>query len=120
MLDKDEQSLFYKQLGERIRAFRKEKDIKQETLSQRIGLTRISIVNIEQGKQKVQLHVLIEIADALGVDLTQIVPSISFLKESQNRVKLQKDVEKELKKFDVQEGATEIVADFLKLSKSKF
>jgi len=61
-----------------------------------------------------------EIADALGVDLDQIVPSISFLKESQGHMKLQKDVEKELKKFDVHQDASDIVTDFIKLSKSKF
>ncbi len=120
MLSKEEQLIFYQKVGERIRSFRKNEKIKQEVLAQRLGLTRISVVNIEHGKQKVQLHVLIEICDALGVQLHQIVPTIEFLGESQDRAKLQKDVEKKLEKFDVQEGASEIVTDFLRLTKSKF
>jgi transcriptional regulator with XRE-family HTH domain len=119
MLSKEEQSFFYKKLGEGIRACRLKEGCKQEVLAQRLGLTRISIVNIEQGKQKVQLHVLIEIVVALNTTLEQLVPSFNFVKNALPPSKLEKDIKKELEKFDVKAGASDIVTDFVKLSKSK-
>ncbi|HEY0654039.1 MAG TPA: helix-turn-helix transcriptional regulator [Chryseosolibacter sp.] len=119
MLSKDEQSFFYKKLGESIRASRIKEGCKQEVLAQRVGLTRISIVNIEQGKQKVQLHVLIEIAVALNTTIEQLVPTFGYIKSSLPTTKMEKDIKKELEKFDVKAGASDIVTDFVKLSKSK-
>lgn len=67
-------SEFYKQIGESIR-FRRGKNLSQEALASAVGLTRTSISNIESGRQKMLLHTLVDIADALKVDASQLLPT---------------------------------------------
>ena len=66
-----EQIAFYKNLGTRIRALRGR--MSQEDLSQAVGLTRTSIVNLESGRQKLLVHNLFAIAEALGVKPSEIL-----------------------------------------------
>jgi transcriptional regulator with XRE-family HTH domain len=56
---------FYLELGMRIALIRKVKRITQATLAKSCGLTRTSIVNIEQGRQGVDCYNLILISRAL-------------------------------------------------------
>ena len=53
---KVEEIVFYKNLGEAIRNARKKANISQETLANHVCLSRISMLNIEKGKQKVQIY----------------------------------------------------------------
>jgi transcriptional regulator with XRE-family HTH domain len=46
----------------------------QEGLAQLVSLTRTSITNIEKGRQKILLHTLRDIADALQVQVATLVP----------------------------------------------
>jgi transcriptional regulator with XRE-family HTH domain len=64
---------FYKQVGGRIRTQRG-KNLSQEALASAIGLTRTSISNIENGRQKMLLHTLADIAAALKVDAVSLLP----------------------------------------------
>ena len=70
-------NVLYWEVGIRIRAAREQKGISQERLAASIGLSRTSLTNIEQGKQKFLLHTFIAIADTLGVSLGQLLPSAS-------------------------------------------
>jgi transcriptional regulator with XRE-family HTH domain len=45
-------------------------------LARRIGVKRTSITNIEGGRQPLQLHTLLAIAEALRVPAEQLLPSI--------------------------------------------
>ena len=65
----------YEEVGGRIREARMAKDVTQEGLAKRVGLTRTSITNVEAGRQKLLLHTLVEIAEALGVDVRELLPS---------------------------------------------
>lgn len=56
----------YQQLGLRIRKLRTEARMTQEELGHATSLTRTSITNIEKGRQPVQVHLLLQIADVLG------------------------------------------------------
>ncbi|MGW1419839.1 helix-turn-helix domain-containing protein [Bradyrhizobium manausense] len=47
----------------------------QEELARRVQLSRASITNIEKGRQRVLLHQLIEIADALDAKPSELMPS---------------------------------------------
>ena len=69
----DRQSV-YEDLGHRIRKTREERGLTQESLASLISLSRTSITNIERGRQSVPLHKLIEIADALRVDASNLLP----------------------------------------------
>lgn len=64
---------FYRAVGERIRRARG-KNLSQEALASAIGLTRSSISNIEKGRQKLLLHTLVDISDALHVSAASLLP----------------------------------------------
>jgi transcriptional regulator with XRE-family HTH domain len=68
------QRQFYAEVGRRIRLARKACTLTQESLASRVSLTRTSITNIEQGRQKFPLHMLAELADALQVAPTALLP----------------------------------------------
>ena len=65
------QHAFYKSLGARIREIRGV--LSQDQLAKAVKLTRTSIVNIEAGRQKLLLHNLFKIAEALGVRPTELL-----------------------------------------------
>lgn len=73
MADMKDHGVFYKQVGEKIRARRGTK-LSQEALASAVGLTRTSISNIEKGRQKLLLHTLVAIADALKVEAASLLP----------------------------------------------
>jgi len=66
--------VFYKKVGENIRARRKALGLSQEELSKAVGLKRPSLSNIEKGRQNVLLHTLCEIAETLDTDANSLLP----------------------------------------------
>ncbi len=70
----------YRLLGERLRKLREELvtpdgRMTQAALAATVGLERTSITNIEKGTQKVSLHVLYSLCEALHVKITDILPA---------------------------------------------
>jgi len=63
----------YRLIGERVRARRG--TLTQSQLADRVGLGRTSITNLESGSQRMPLHYLARIADALGCDVRDLLPS---------------------------------------------
>lgn len=77
----DEERL-YKALGAQLRKLRDGASgtsgrLTQADLANMVGLERTSITNIEKGNQKVPLHVLYKICEALGVSVDQVLPSLA-------------------------------------------
>ena len=70
----DDIATIYADIGRNVRHAREAEDMTQEHLATRIGLTRTSIVNIEQGRQRAPIHTLIVIADALHVPPALLIP----------------------------------------------
>ena len=66
--------LFNEELGRRIRAARDGK-LTQASLGERIGLSRTAITNIECGRQRLLVDQLVDIANALGVPASELLPS---------------------------------------------
>ena len=66
----------YCRVGARIREIRESRGLTQKELASRISLTRTSIANIETGRQKIQLHTLYEIAAALNIELSTLLPRV--------------------------------------------
>ena len=66
----------YRELGRKIREARERsgQKLSQEKLAKRLGISRASIVNIEAGRQHAPLHLLWQIAEILGTDLTFLIP----------------------------------------------
>jgi transcriptional regulator with XRE-family HTH domain len=73
-------STFYKQVGEKIRS-RRGKKLSQEALASAVGLTRTSISNIEKGRQRLLLHTLVDVADALQVEAASLLPDRPITQE---------------------------------------
>src|SRR5437879_1262354 len=67
-------SKLYRVFGSRLRALREEKSVTQEELARRVDLSRTSITNIEKGRQRIMLHQVVELAEALDADLEALIP----------------------------------------------
>jgi transcriptional regulator with XRE-family HTH domain len=68
----------YAKVGERIREARLDRQLSQGQLGRRVSLTRASISNLELGRQKLLLHTLYDIAVALGVQPSALLPPLSL------------------------------------------
>lgn len=64
---------YYVALGRQI-AMAREGKMTQDSLAQKLSLTRTSIINIEKGRQQVLVHTLADIASALGVPVGKLLP----------------------------------------------
>jgi transcriptional regulator with XRE-family HTH domain len=71
----------YRVFGRRLRELREEKHLPQQELAILSGLTRASIANIESGRQRVLLHQMLQFAEALHVDLSNLVPHVPEFEE---------------------------------------
>ena len=68
------ESDIYKSLGVLVRQHRKRLGINQGGLAAQIGLSRASIANIETGRQRIPLHHLYQLAQALKIDVYALLP----------------------------------------------
>jgi len=68
----------YAELGRLVRAHRERLGLSQAALAERVGLSRTSITNIEQGRQKILLHQLFALAQSLAVRPEALLPSIDI------------------------------------------
>lgn len=66
----------YREIGRGVHRLRTRRQprMSQEALAAVVGLSRASIANIERGHHRVQLHVLYDIANALDVQLHDLLP----------------------------------------------
>lgn len=88
----------YSETGRLIRDTRKTKGITQGRLAATVGLSRTSITNIERGRQKLLLHTLSNIAEALGVEIHDLLPRRMPMK-SRLETQLPKDTSPGLRKL---------------------
>ncbi len=68
-----EKSIDYAAIGLRLKQFRKEKGITQETIANDLGVTVAYISNIENNKVKMNLKVLSYYANLLGVSIDYLL-----------------------------------------------
>lgn len=67
-----DQKQFYRFAGACVRQARG-KTMTQEQLANATGLSRVSVVNIESGRQKLLLHHVFGIAEALGLTVAELI-----------------------------------------------
>ena len=67
-------NLIYKTFGLKLRDARKRAGLTQVDLADRVGLSRTSITNIEKGRQGIPLHMLLQLASAVGVQAVGLLP----------------------------------------------
>ena len=68
--------IFYAEIGQRVRAARTKLGLTQEQLGDSLTppTTRVSIANVESGKQRILTHTLIQLAAALKVEPVDLLP----------------------------------------------
>ena len=76
-MTESEQSVFYKNLGDRIRTARQKAELKQEAFAVQLGLSRVSIVNIEKGRQRPAIHLLWNIARILNIEVEDLISNLT-------------------------------------------
>jgi transcriptional regulator with XRE-family HTH domain len=62
--------------GARLRTVRRSRDLSQDELAARMGLSRATVATIEGGKQNIQLNQMFLMARALDVPVDQLVPTL--------------------------------------------
>jgi DNA-binding XRE family transcriptional regulator len=65
---------FYQEIGKKIKRERSISGINQEQLGKKVGISRVSVVNIEKGKQMPPVHVIWKIAAALDTTVERLFP----------------------------------------------
>lgn len=75
--EREAQSKFYSQMGDTITLARKKLGITQDDLAWMLGLSRVSVVNIEAGKQRTPLHFIIALAKVLNIFLPELIPEFN-------------------------------------------
>lgn len=70
----DKPDVFYRKVGENIRAKRKDRGLSQEGLAKAVGLKRPSMSNIEKGRQNILLHTFCDIAETLDSNPSALLP----------------------------------------------
>lgn len=65
----------YEQFGAAVAVRRDQIKMTQAGLATRVGLSRASIANIERGRQSVLLHHAYDLAGALGLQITDLLPA---------------------------------------------
>lgn len=62
------------EIGRRIRDFRVSLALSREEIARRLGVSRPSVANIENGNQNITVSQVFEFAARLGVDPQQLIP----------------------------------------------
>ncbi|GAB3832936.1 helix-turn-helix transcriptional regulator [Pontibacter rugosus] len=118
MLHSDQINFLYISLGKRIREERERAKFKQTNFAELLSISRASLVNIEQGKQRPPLHIIYEIAKLLKVSITDLLPDLDALdKEIDSNIKKQIE-EKSGGSEDRQNKLLDFVKANIKSSKS--
>lgn len=74
-----ERDIFYVEFGKLVRGHRQRLGLTQDQLGERVGLSRTSITNIEQGRQKVLLHQVVILAESLEISPEALLPAVPAL-----------------------------------------
>ena len=69
----------YREIGKRIQKCRSLRELSQADLvkalkARGLDLSRASLTNIENGRHRIQVHILFHIAEALGVGIRDLLP----------------------------------------------
>ncbi len=67
---------FYREFGDLLRHARKDKGLSQADIAPGVGLSRTSVANIERGRQRMSIHLLMEFARELGVEPCTLLPPL--------------------------------------------
>ena len=84
---KTEKEAFDKKIGINVRRARLEANLTQDEMSEHLGLTRVSVLNIEKGRQALSTQKLVLVSQITGISVTSIIGDM--VKELPKRKKLE-------------------------------
>jgi transcriptional regulator with XRE-family HTH domain len=73
-MSKESEEKFKREFGARVRARRLELDISQQEFGAMVNLSRVSIANIEGGRQGIYLHQIVTFAEHLRMPADKLLP----------------------------------------------
>lgn len=110
----------YDLVGERVRRAREAKKMSQAELARRLGLSRVSVVNIENGRQRPPLHVVWDAAEVLGMEPRQLIPLQADLADGAYEVQLDASTARQIEAAAKDDpAARRRLTEFIQLAKSK-
>lgn len=77
-----------RELGLRIRCYRKEKHITQETLAEICGLHPTYIGQLERGEKNATVESVYRIAKGLNIPLSKLLENIEYVEQSEDNIPL--------------------------------
>lgn len=95
-----EKHYFYSFVGRQVKLFRVELNLTQDALAKLVGKSRVTIANIEVGKQYPPLHLIIDLARALKTDIGSLVDEDRWMKN--NILSIKEEDINQIKKKDQQ------------------
>ena len=104
--------LDYKAIGKRIKIARIKKNLTQEAIADKIGITPQHVSNIETGNSSVSLTTLVAIANLLNVSVDELLCD-TVLKSKAVFIKEADDIFKDCNEYEVR-----VLVDVLKATKS--
>ena len=72
-------------VGNLLQGFRESKKISQVDMAKKLNLSRASIVNIEAGRQGLNMFSLMAFAEALEVEPAELIPPMEWFKKTKNK-----------------------------------
>lgn len=75
-MNKNEQK-FFLELGNLLKEAREQKGISQQTLADKIGITRNCIGNWETGRRSIDIIQLYKICDCLGLEVDELIKKVN-------------------------------------------
>ena len=103
----------YGEVGRKLRQARVTQGLSQERLAQQLGISRASVVNIEAGRQRAPLRLLWQLSEALGTDLSLLIPRREELIPSVKQIVLDPAMVKQIREAANNEaGAVKLLTRF--------
>ena len=116
----DDHERLYRLIGRKLCLARKAAGFSQTSLAATVGISRVSLVNVEHGRQRPPIAVLWDIAEAIGVELMELIPLRAELADGAGDVQLDaKTVELIAAAADDDPATRRKLAEFIQSARSR-
>jgi transcriptional regulator with XRE-family HTH domain len=104
-------------LGERIKKLRNDLNITQDVLSKKVGVSRVTISNIESGQHTIPVDILFKIAKALETEIHIILPTEAEVAEKMAESDPNSQIVSKLEKKNISPADIERITNMLSIIK---